>query len=709
MSWSGVERIGPYRVIGEVGRGGAGVVYRAHDPRLRRDVAIKMLRQARAGPAQVARFAREARALAKLRHPNIVTVYEVGQERGSPFIVMDFVEGETLGARLARGGPFAPRVAVAFITKAARAIDAAHRASVLHRDLKPDNLIVTSDGELLVTDFGLAKDLDDAEASASSSARGFLGTPGFAGPEQVRGGLEVGPAADVWGLGATLYTLITGSAPFGGASLVEIAVGTLGTPVEAPSRRRSGISPELDAICLRCLEKEPTRRFRTAGLLADALEAQLRGERGDPAETPAARRAFPVLGLVLAGLVVVLGATTVGLLAERSMPAPSPGPDLAEGGTVGHERPAERRAAPEKSPEAPPPQPPSEPARVGPPAPDETAILAPIDPLLEQAQAAFQRGDLTGSIRSLDRAIELAPSSARAWAHRGHAREWNSVARGLDRAELNRAIADYDRAIELDPAYAWAWAMRGRTRGRCADLEGSIVDLSRAIDLDPTDPVAWSCRATSRLVSGDPAGAISDLDRAIALDPTQVVAWTNRGSAKSRIADHEGALLDHRRAVELAPTHAAAWDALASTKRTMGDLTGAIADQDRALELDPGDDRILCNRAASKNAAGDFEGAAADADRAIGINPSRFLAWQLRGEARARLGDLEGALGDLNQAIARFPANFRAWFERGEVRRDLGDVAGAIADLEQAIRLGHPEGAKLRAEIARLRERPGSE
>ncbi len=310
-------RIGPYEVEGELARGGMGVVFRARHPTLGRPVAIKVLSTPHPTAEQRERFEREARALARIRHPNVVAVHDAGQERGRPWLVMDLVEGETLEARLERDGPLAPRDAARLAARLARALEAAHLGQVLHRDVKPENILLDQGGEPRLTDFGLAKDLQSTDALSRSGA--MMGTPGYWPPEQARGDHRgVGPWSDVYGLGATLSAALTGQPPFQGDTLIDILQATLNQAAEPPSKRRPEGGPtlaahleaRLDAIVLRCLAKEPGKRYVTAAALAADLEGWLAAADARADGGPRPDAASPARGAVLptAALVVVSAA-----------------------------------------------------------------------------------------------------------------------------------------------------------------------------------------------------------------------------------------------------------------------------------------------------------------------------------------------------------------------------------------------------------------
>jgi eukaryotic-like serine/threonine-protein kinase len=276
------QQIDGYELLEEIGRGAMGVVYKAWDPRLKRFVALKvMLGGEYASPTELTRFRSEAQAAAGLSHRNIVPVYQVGTEGGRPYFCMNFVEGTTLAAKV-RQGPLPPREAARLLALIARAVDHAHQRGILHRDLKPSNVLIDGDDQPLVTDFGLAK-RTRPEAGVSTEGLtqtgAIVGTPSYMAPEQAAADTgAVGPASDVYSLGAILYELLTGRPPFQAASAVEVLLLVRSEEAVRPRLLNSRIDPDLELICLKCLEKRPEHRYATAGQLADDLDAFLGGE-----------------------------------------------------------------------------------------------------------------------------------------------------------------------------------------------------------------------------------------------------------------------------------------------------------------------------------------------------------------------------------------------------------------------------------------------
>src|SRR5262245_25463537 len=280
MSLAPGMRLGPYEVLGSIGAGGMGEVYRARDPRLARDVAIKVLPEHLSkDPVALARFEREARAVAALSHPNILAIFDVGTEQGSGYVVTELLEGETLRARLV-GGAMPWRKAAEIGVALAEALAAAHLKGIVHRDLKPENIFLTADGRVKILDFGLAR-FQPTETSGNETVTNtpegtVMGTVGYMSPEQVRGA-AVGPGSDIFSLGCVLYEMIAGRRAFRGATSPETLSAILrDTP---PELSISGIRVplELERLTSHCLEKIPEERFQSARDLAFDLKAALTG------------------------------------------------------------------------------------------------------------------------------------------------------------------------------------------------------------------------------------------------------------------------------------------------------------------------------------------------------------------------------------------------------------------------------------------------
>ena len=312
-------KLGPYEIQSSIGAGGMGEVYRAHDTRLKRDVAVKVLPQALSLDAdRLRRFEQEALATAALNHPNILAVFDIGTEGGSPYVVSELLEGETFRERL-RSGAIPVRKALDYSLQIAHGLAAAHEKGIVHRDLKPENLFLTKDGRVKILDFGLAK-LTQIEPSAQTSLRTVtqgteagvvMGTAGYMSPEQVRG-TAVDARSDIFSFGAILYELLSGKRAFHGETPADTMTAILKDDPPDLTETNRNISPALERIVHHCLEKNPESRFHSASDIAFDLE-HLSGISGSTARVAAPKpprsKLFAGLaaGLVLAAALLALG------------------------------------------------------------------------------------------------------------------------------------------------------------------------------------------------------------------------------------------------------------------------------------------------------------------------------------------------------------------------------------------------------------------
>lgn len=266
-----------FEILGEIGRGGMGIVYKARQSKLNRIVALKMLLGGPgAGTKAVARFRAEADAVAQLQHPYIVQIFDIIEHDGQLYLSLEYLAGGNLAKRTA-GVAQPPEQAASYLRMLAKAMQFAHDRGIIHRDLKPSNILLTADGIPKITDFGLAKRLDGSTSTTKTGA--VLGTPDYMSPEQADGrSRDVGPLADVYSLGAILYDLLTGQPPFHDEAMVKVLDAVRFKKPKRPRDLNPQVPGDLEAICLKCLEKEPAQRYASAGDLAADLTRFLNGE-----------------------------------------------------------------------------------------------------------------------------------------------------------------------------------------------------------------------------------------------------------------------------------------------------------------------------------------------------------------------------------------------------------------------------------------------
>jgi serine/threonine-protein kinase len=574
-------KIGVYEVLGELGRGGTAIVYRAHSPE-GREVAVKLLQKGW-DLQKSAAFERELRLLWSFSQADgFIPVLDSGIERGKPFLVMPFLHGGTLRKRL-RAGRLPIDDAVSVVARVAQAMARAHERGIVHRDLKPENVIFDAEGVPYVADLGLAKhfrrDLVGGTESGTVSGAGLLaGTPGYMAPEQLHDAGKARPQADVFALGVILHEALTGETPFGGEDPVGYGLDLLGMTPAAPSRVRAEVPRWLDAVVARALQKDEAARYAHAGELARAL-----GGKG-----PRGRRrwaAAVVVGLVAAALP---GAYLVART-KTNLPSP-PAPNEQEDA-----RAREARA------------------------------------LVDRGAAHFYQHDMEGAIANEAKAIELDPKLAPAWFWRGQAY--------LEKGDLDRAIADETRAIELDPEIRTTYVIRGLARGMRGDNKAAIEDLTKGIALLPDNGRAWAARASAEGATGDLEHCIVDATKAIELEPTNPWAWQVRATARLGFGDADGAIADATMAIEIDPRRTAALELRAKLRASKGDQDGAIADLSAALELGDTHPTTWLERAIIYEQKGDLASAIADIERFLEIAPDDGNAPNARAaleELRAR-------------------------------------------------------------------------
>ena len=711
---------GPYRLLGELGRGGSGVVWRAWDARHQREVALKVLTSGSAEARE--RFAREAQALQRLQHPGLVPLLDSGVWEDRPYLVMTLVRGRPL-VDATRSGELDVREAARVVRDAAQAVAHAHARGVLHRDLKPHNLLVDQQGQVKVLDFGVAR-LADAEGLTRTGH--VVGSVAFMPPEQLdsrRGPVDA--RSDVWALGATLYAALCGASPFSGAPALVEAI--LSQPAAPPSTRRRGVPPALDAIALRCLEKDPRRRYAGAGELADDLHRFLNGARPLALAAPSRARAG-----ALALLLVSVGGAALTALAlgrpgepERATPHQAAAVDTAGPAVAAILSRAALVPAAGEAQDAPFVR---ELLALGPDA--RPALVA----CVEAAAARFEAA-----------ADQLIFSVARP-APEEEAAGWDEL-RGLTEALARERARDPTTSQPPDVGDLLSAAQQrlvARTIGPAQEWEeqGPPPPRLNASQLlvraqSSVDPGLWRAArvATAALALTRPPthaqrqalwhllSSDEDEERAVgtALALLELLGpedhtWLERLEVVGRRCPQGGpwhARVEPRLAplLDALPAQPTAEQLVRRGMRRMrrGDRQGAWEDQEQALKLDPDAWEAYSLRATlGMLLDGDVRTALEDADRAVALRPEAAWLWGNRGVLRYRSGDLPGALDDLARALQRghdSPAYVH--LQMGLVQEAGEDLAAAEASFRRAVEL-RPRFAAPWRRLGELLEKRGA-
>ena len=675
---------GDYELLEELGRGGQGVVYRARQKSLNRTVALKVIAYAQlATKAHVKRFRREAEAVASLDDRCIVPIYDVGERDGCCYFSMKFIEGGQID-EVNRRTPLSIRQSVELIAKVARTVHYAHEHGILHRDIKPGNILLDQKGEPHLTDFGLAR-LVDIESTVTRT-REVMGTPSYMAPEQALGdNAALGSATDVYGLGAVLYQLLTGHPPFAGGTTYETINLLLNTEPRQPRLWSRKIDRDLSTICLKCLEKDPKHRYATARALAEDLEHWLKHEPIQARRTGILARGkrwvrrnptTAFAAVLLIGLVAAVGV----IISKSEWLDPAPGAGIA---VMPFENLSENKAD----------------AYFAEAIQDEILTrLSKISNLKVIARTSTQHyrskpenlpmiGKQLGVAYILEGSVQKRPDAARVnvqlikaatsshvWADTFDSKLTDifavetQIAKTIADALQAKLTGSEERAIAAKPTEnpeAHELYLKGRffwNKRTSSDLKTAIQYFNQAIEKDPSYALAYAGLADAyALLTAYGATPVSEAlpraevaaKKALELDESLAEAHTSLGLLSFYNLDFQRATKEFERAIALNPNYATAhhWYGLGPL-RCVGDFEKAIAELKRALQLDPLSSIINADLGAALVTARRYDEGIAQLRKTIEMDPYFYYAYLNLGKALQLNGQLDEAVADYKKAAA---------------------------------------------------------
>ncbi len=544
MPLSPGENVGPYRIIERLGQGGMATVFKAYHPALDRYVAIKVLHPAfKEDPNFLARFQREARIVAKLEHPHIVPVYDFSEHKGMAYLVMRYIEGETLKAHL-KGGPLPPERILEILKPVAEALAYAHEQGVLHRDIKPSNIMLTPEGGIFLTDFGLARMAQSGESTLSRDM--MIGTPQYMSPEQAKGE-EIDERADIYSLGVVLFEMLTGRVPFSADTPYAVVHDHIYTPLPLPTAIKPDIFPSLERVVLKALAKDKDDRYQKVTDLVTAFEdavveaasevvpAPEEEKAAEPTIVPPtaveaepeaepSRKRWPIIGGTVAAFLLL--ACCVGFFfASQNRKAKLTPEEL----TPIARPPTEAIPSPER------------PTRM--PLPSED----PVSQALRQVQAnpddpqahfilgnAYARqGDEAKALEEYEKAIELDPNFAEAYIKAGDIL--------VAQKDFDRATEMYQRAADLEPDSVEANIKAGQSLWWDRQIRPATEYFKRVTELKPELPLPHAAVGTFLVGTGQLEEGRAELETALRLSPDLAEAHFGMGLYWKAVGDVEKA------------------------------------------------------------------------------------------------------------------------------------------------------------------------
>ncbi|MBI5777932.1 MAG: tetratricopeptide repeat protein [Planctomycetes bacterium] len=723
------EQFGKYRLISKLGQGGMGTVYLAYDAMLKRQIALKTLMLE--DTESTARFMREARATAKLKHANIVNVYEAGVVGKTYYLTMDYIEGISLADMIkSRDKTLTPKRIAQIIHDVALALEYAHKNDIIHRDIKPGNILIDNAGHVYLTDFGLAKELNGLDRSLTMSGTA-LGTPDYMAPEQAMGKKDlVDQRSDVFSLGATLYHTLTGQVPFQGMELYEVLNKVVNHDPPTPSSIIV-VHKDLETICIKCLDKDKSRRYQGMAELAEDLRRYIEGEPIQARRISAATKLWrrvqknKTITISVAGAAVLLLAVIIELAISSGQAKERVEVYRAEAYRLFGEkkydqaliacekireittedekinelrqkclaevesqkalfiekdervrRRAEAKMVLDRAERA--------------PTADKKIEIAgealKIDPTFAEAYQLLglvykDKFDYSKAVECFSKAIEFSPELAYAYYERAMIMTFWDMPK--------KALSDLEMVLKYDPESYMGHFARGCIEGAQGKYDEAIESYTKVIKLHPNYSLAYSKRGSAYAIKNELDLAIADFTKAIRLDPKDSEAYNNRGLVYYQKKETTKAIADWTEVIRIDPKCAEAYTNRGNTYKEKGELDKAISDYTEAIRLDPKCFEVYDNRGNVYDDKGESDKAIADWTEAIRLSPKYVLGYYKRGFAYRRKGEIDKAITDWTEAIQLDPRYAEAYYKRGDAYKDMGELGKTIADWTEAIRLGY--------------------
>jgi len=731
------KTLGDFEMLGLIGTGGMGAVFLAKQISLDREVALKVISDiSGTHKRSLERFKREAKALAKVSHPNIVSIYEIGGQEPYSYIAMEFIKGVSLDKILSSIRKASPDVKASAIMRKcleaqapidthrhvnnqntngaaidtdyivqissliisiASALEYAHSIGILHRDVKPSNILITANGTVKIVDFGLAKSRNQENITITGE---FFGTPSYVSPEQIQKPDTVDCRSDVFSLAATYYECLTLHPPFGGDTVNETLVQVISRDAVPPKKYCPRLSADFNTVLLHALEKFPDDRYQTAGDFATDIRNILEFKPITAKRPSITRRTYKALRrnplkLLIIGislLLITLGYFTLSNYVRESKKfaarkqyeialtkmsnknfaaaltylsqATKISPSFAEAyfsiGDCYHALEQDQKAI------------------------EAYKLAIEINPDDSRAHNNLGRtylrlGRNEDAIQPLKEAIRIDPDYAIAYVNLGTAYH------NLDRYQ--KAIQTYNMAINLRPNYANAYSNRGLAYLKKTDYDHAIEDCNKAIELSPNLAEPYNNRGQAYIELGLYDLAVKDFDRAIAKNPALPFVYSNRGLAFCYKGNYDRAIEDSNKAIELDPNLAVAYVNRGLVYIETASYDHAMRDFDRAIANNPALPIAYSNRGFVYFHKGYYDSAIKDCNKAIELNPNLAAAYINRGLAYFGKKEHDLAIKEFNKAIAINPALSKAYNNLGLAYANKGDFDSAIKEYDKAIEL----------------------